>query len=333
MENKKKYKLETVNCPLCSSKNYKVYIKKAKELYNGMEEYFDVCECKSCSHKWTNPRPTKDTIRYFYPNNAGYYQPIKYSKKQGLQYEIYKKILNMFFGYKLNSSIPGFLALIAYIIKKQDIAVTHIPRFLDNGKVLDIGCSYGLYLKKLQNYGWDVYGTELNQKAVSYANNVLELHNVKYGFFEDIKYKDSYFDVVNMNMVLEHIHEPVNTIKSVNNILKKEGQFILSVPDISGFESMKYKQYSYALQVPTHLHHFTPKTITNLLESNGFKVEQIIHQKTDRDLVASAGYMPNQTLAKFLHNKIIRKSFVKIFINILVLLGKTSRMSIYARKI
>ena len=56
-----------VNCPLCYSSNYQVYIEQAKELYNGMNEYFNLYKCKECGHIFTNPRPTIDTMEYFYP--------------------------------------------------------------------------------------------------------------------------------------------------------------------------------------------------------------------------------------------------------------------------
>jgi len=135
-----------------------------------------------------------------------------------------------------------------------------------------------------------------------------------------------------MNMVLEHMYYPMQIVQKVHNILKPNGQLIISVPDISGFESSFYKAYAYGLQVPEHLHHFSPKTVRLLLEENGFNVEKIVHQNFDRDLVASAGYMQNNRLSKILRNKIIRKTFVKFFVSLLAVMGKTSRMSIYARK-
>ena len=328
-----KYDFELINCPLCNSSEYNVYIENAKELYNDMDEYFNVCKCNKCEHIFTNPRPTKGTIDYFYPDKAGYYQPVDYQEHSGLKYEIYKKILNIFYGYKLKTNINSIFATLVYILKKRYIQSSHIARFKERGKLLDIGCSYGSYLKKMQFLGWDVYGTEINKEAVKYAKENLNLDNIKNSFFEDTNFKKDFFDVVNMNMVLEHVYEPELTVKKIYGILKLNGQLMISVPDISGFESLFYKQYAYGLQVPEHLHHFSPKTIKQLLENNGFKVEKIIHQNIDRDLVSSAGYMKNKILSKILSNKFVRKTFVKLFISFLALIGKTSRMSIYARKI
>ena len=326
------YHIETINCPLCSSSEYKIFIKQAKELYNDMDEYFDVCKCAKCEHIFTNPRPTQDTIKYFYPDTAGYYKPHTYKRKKGFQYEVYKKILNIFYGYHLETKVNKLLAIIIFLLKKRQLEVSNIPTFKEDGKLLEIGSSYGYYLKDKELLGWEVYGIELNTKAVEYAKNELKIKNIQSNFFEEVKFQSNYFDVVNMNMVLEHVYNPNFVINKINNILKHNGELMISVPDISGFEANFYRQYAYTLQVPEHLHHFTPKTITKLLEDNGFIVEKIIHQNFDRDIVTSSGYMPNKKLAKFLHNKFIRKTFIKFFVSFLALVGKTSRMNIYARK-
>jgi len=329
----KQYNVETVNCPLCHSSRYELYIENAKELYNNLDEYFNVTKCIQCTHIFTNPRPTQDTIEYFYPNTAGYYQPPETIMKQGFPYEVYKKILNIFYGYHLESKSNFLLASIVGFLKKRQIETSHMPRYIKNGKLLDIGCSYGSYLHKLNQLGWNVYGTEINEKAIAYAKKEFNLINIENNFFENTKFEDLSFDVINLNMVLEHMYDPHITMDMISKILKDKGQLILSVPDIKGFESSVYKQYAYGLQVPEHLHHYSPKTIKTLLSKHGFIIEKIVHHNFDRDLVASAGYMQNKRLSNFLKNKFIRTSVVKIFVWFLALIGKTSRMSIYAKKL
>ena len=71
------YELETVPCNFCGSDVYSIYIKDAKDLYNRLEGTFSVATCNRCGFKFTNPRPTIDTIVYFYPDTAGYYRPEK----------------------------------------------------------------------------------------------------------------------------------------------------------------------------------------------------------------------------------------------------------------
>lgn len=326
------YISEMIDCPLCKSSEYLIYIKDVKELYNNMDEYFNIVKCQECGHYFTNPRPTKETISYFYPDSAGYYNPKVYIQPDSLSFEIFKSILNQYYGYSLRVKKLFGLDSLVYFLKKRYFETTHIPKFVESGKLLGIGCSYGTYLAKMKSFGWDVYGTEINSKAVSFAKEKQGLQNVQNIFFEDASLEDEFYDVVNMNMVLEHVYEPKTTLNKIYSALKGNGQLMISIPDISGFEAKLHKEFAYTLQVPEHLQHFTPKTIKNLLEESGFEVIKIVHQNNDRDFVAPFGYKKNKLLFKIFHNKIIRGTFVRGFIEFMAMIGKTSRMSIYARK-
>jgi len=326
------YQLENVSCPLCGSCNSTIYFSNVKELYNSMDEYFNIETCQDCGHFFTNPRPTRETIGYFYPDSAGYYTPTQYREPSSFIYRIYKSVLNHYFDYKLKSEHMFFLTSIMFFFKKSYFYTSHIPKFKEGGKLLDIGCSYGNYLIKMKNFGWDVYGTEINEKAVQFANDDLCLENVQNIFFEEHNFKEKYFDVVNMNMVLEHVYDPHLTIKKVYDVLKEDGELMLSVPDMNGYEVKLHKKFAYTLQVPEHLHHFTPQTLKKLLEENGFEIVRIVHQNSDRDFVAPFNYKNNRFFLTLFRNKFVRKVFVKPFISLLAMMGKTSRMSIYARK-
>ena len=300
-----------------------------------MGDVFDVVKCRDCSFVYTNPRPTKETMPYFYPDTAGYYKPALSndipidSFGKGVLDSILKHCLN----YETQARYPAYLARILRLLLARKNSLLQAPEFVKGGRLLDIGCSWGGYLSQMKQYGWDVYGTEINEKAVKYAQNQLGLKNVKHGFFEDISWQQNIFDVINMSMVLEHVYDPLGILRMVYPAMKKNGQLILSVPDISGLEAKLYKDKAYTLQVPQHLNHFTPKTITSFLTKAGFSIERIVHHRFDRDMVASAGYLNNKVLSRFLQNKFVRKTLVRITVDILSLLGKTSRMSVYARKL
>jgi ubiquinone/menaquinone biosynthesis C-methylase UbiE len=138
-----------------------------------------------------------------------------------------------------------------------------------------------------------------------------------------------------MRTVLEHLPSPSQAIEKAARMLKNGGELVIITSDFSGFEASVYKKYHYGLQVPCHLYHFTPKTIKNYLKKYGFKIKYLIHHKFDRDLVASANYLRNagklKWLAPSLQNKVIRKTGVKLFINLLSFFGKTSRMTVVGR--
>jgi len=330
----KNYSVESVSCPLCGLDSYECLISNAKELYNGMEEYFDVVQCHQCGMVWTNPRPTAETIEYFYPDSAGYYTPSANSiaPVDGWHAGIVELLVKEFdYPNSICNGKPSFFISAAFLLRRR-IKISHIPRWVENGRLLDIGCSYGRYLSGMRELGWDVYGIELNQASVAFAQDKLGLENVRQGFIDNIALPENFFDVIHGSMVLEHFHRPLEVLKNMRNAIKQDGQLILSVPDFSGLEARCFGRSCYTLQVPQHLNHFTPDTIKKMLDEAGFRVEEIIHHHTDRDWVASmdlsGGYLKSLNILKY---KAIRKAVVKPLVYIQGLLGLTSRMSVYAK--
>ena len=60
------YQLENVNCDFCGSNKLKLFAEQ-KDLIHKMDSTsFQVVSCHKCGLKFTNPRPTKDSIDYFY---------------------------------------------------------------------------------------------------------------------------------------------------------------------------------------------------------------------------------------------------------------------------
>lgn len=326
------YELEYITCNLCGSNDSKVYIERARDLYNGIEGEFNLVECKRCSFIYTNPRPTMDTIGYFYPDSAGYYLPEKEKERKNNYVSVIRdSILTNYFGYPFNK-LPKLFDSLIYLVIKRRLRISHTPNYIKSGKLLDIGCSWGRYLQSMDELGWDVYGIEYNESAAKIAKERFGNSKIFHGTIEQYEFQEKSFNVINMNMVLEHIYHPKEILTKINLLLKENGQLIISVPDISGFEAKLYKEKFYGLQVPTHVNHFTPKTLRRVLLETGYEVEGIYHQSFDRDLVASAGYYKSDKLSKVLSNRFVRKFIVGPIVIILARLGKTSRMSIYARK-
>lgn len=326
------YKLETINCPLCGESNYTPFLTNVRENYGGTDNYFTLVKCRICQMVFTNPRPTKETMGFFYPDSAAYYQPKTRNRENTIDEKFTRTILANYYGYNLQSPFGKSLAFFLNKLLRRKLAVWHIPRYVEGGKLLDIGCSFGEYAARMSDYGWDVYGIEINKKAVEYAQNTLGLKNIYNGFFDEYQCQDNYFDAIHMSMALEHLHAPVQCLNRVYKFLKTSGQLIISVPDISGFEAKIYGKYAYMLHTPQHLSHFSSATIKAILNKAGFTVERIVHQSSAKDLIESARYLDNKMLYKILKSGPVKKIFVKPFIFLLSKCGKTSRMSIYAKK-
>lgn len=87
-------------------------------------------------------------------------------------------------------------------------------------------------------------------------------------------------DVVVARHVLEHVENVDETLKNWGTVLKHGGKLIVAVPndDVGYTESMDHD----------HKQAFTPETLRKALESNGFKVKDMLNPKNDVSFVAVA---------------------------------------------
>lgn len=321
--------LEYAKCPICENNEYKV-VGKAKDFYNNFAGEFEITKCNNCGFIYTNPRPTEENVHLLYPDNAGYLTPKKIDEVSLKN----KRILAKKFGYKhlFNKPIPySFFNL----HKARNLRIQSFPDFIVNGSFLDIGASYGDFLYKIKSLGWNCKGIELNPNSASYAVNELNL-DVKQQLIEDYPETET-FDVVHMGMVLEHIISPTEVLKKVNKLLKPNGTFIFSVPNIGSFEGKLFGRYWYSLHLPMHLNHFTRNSIKKLLIENGYNDIKIFHQSDPNDIIMSLKYLSFDykifyPLYKLLSFKVIRKLIIKPIMVFLAYLNLTSRITIYTKK-
>lgn len=207
----------------------------AKKLYT--KNSFDIVRCRKCGLVYVNPRPTLEDLRGFYNEKYAHIDP---AKEWNIFIQRFEKIIKM------------------------------IGRFKSKGRLLDIGCSYGYFLKLAEKYGWESYGVEISDYVSRYCREKSGL-NVFTGEVNEAHYPDQHFDVITIFHVLEHTLDPRNYLREINRILKKEGLFVVAVPNI-GCLRAKLAKKNWALFMPVeHLYYFSAETLILLLNKTGFQ--------------------------------------------------------------
>lgn len=141
------------------------------------------------------------------------------------------------------------------------------------GKLLDVGCGNGSFLKLAAKY-FDVYGLDFDQKSINLAKKS-GLKNVYCTSFEEFvnSHKNEKFDFVTFFEVLEHQTAPQSFISSIKQLLVPGGVIAGSVPAHNII-----KPLSDGDKPPNHFIIFTKEGLRFFLESQGFKsiiVEEI----------------------------------------------------------
>jgi SAM-dependent methyltransferase len=153
------------------------------------------------------------------------------------------------------------------LAKRARFVTTH----KQGGRLLDVGCAAGVFLRAMRAPGaWEVYGVEINAEMAQLARDRYQL-DVRSGTLEQAAFPDGFFDVVTMWDVLEHLHDPANSLREVHRILKADGVFVVRVPNLDSHDARLFGRYWAGLDAPRHLFVFNPQTLDALLGSSGFQ--------------------------------------------------------------
>ena len=158
--------------------------------------------------------------------------------------------------------------------------IKKIKKFKTIGSILDIGCGGGNFLKDMQKEGWDIYGCDLSPYICDVARKTTGSKNIYSGDVLSLNLAENFFDVITLWHVLEHLTKPKETLIKISKLLKDDGMLIIESPDFSSIQSKFFKSKWFSLDLPRHIHQFSPKTMEKLLNSvnlKTFKKDYIIN--------------------------------------------------------
>ena len=252
-------------CPLCQSQQL-AHLFSARDTMHSMPGEWGIHSCRDCNLMLTSPRPTRSAMPAYYPND---YQP---------------------FGapHAPNEHRPLMATLKRWTGRLLDPKEHVLPRGLAPGRALEVGCGSGRHLAQLAASGWHVHGLEPSFDTAERLRMATGLP-VTVGSIQDAIFDAESFDLVVAVMVLEHLHEPLHDLEAIHSWLRPGGFLTGSVPNCASWEFRYFGADWFALQVPTHLTHFTPNTLTRLLETAGFTSIRIYHQRNVNNLMIHLG--------------------------------------------
>lgn len=152
-----------------------------------------------------------------------------------------------------------------------------------NKRVLDVGCSTGYLAKTLVAFGNRVTGIEYDPAAATVARAHAEQVHVA-----DLDQAElasivagEVFDVVVFGDVLEHLRDPLPTLRQARRVLAPGGYVVISIPNVAHGDvrmSLMLGRFPYrnlGLLDATHLRFFTRSNLQELLNSAGFAAIEV----------------------------------------------------------
>lgn len=246
--------LETVACPSCSGRRATLWLQvPGARAVRGNQpsrqhEQWQLERCSECGLVFLNPRPTERAAIAFYRLTE--YLPFCSAAPE-------RSALARLYGW-----------LRRYNVRWKRKAVS---RWKARGRLLDVGCGTGEFLQEMQRAGWQVTGVERDAAAAQFARQALHL-NVLTGGVETVLGSGERFDTVTLWHVVEHLYQPLQTLRQVRELLCDGGMVVVAVPNVGSVDAKFYGQHWVAFDPPRHVQHFSLATLRMLAASVGLRL-------------------------------------------------------------
>lgn len=326
-----------VSCNNCGSDESRLITEGVEHEYkNTTSDTFRVVKCQRCGLAYLNPRPDVSELPTIYPKEYyAYHLAEKNVEKENTKSLLYKARRHVYLSRleKALSKCGGGNSL----------------------RVLDIGCADGRALnwyKQVRNFSVETHGVDFDEQAVSLARQAG--HTIYSGRFEDAVIPHDYFDLVVATHVIEHVADPKAFARRAFQVLKPGGIFLIETPNIEAPDAQWFKNRHWGgYHFPRHWIFYSPTTLKKLVEDCGFSSgEMQFHPApafwnwTMHSLIGSldknepgffsrlsdSWFPPTEFQKNSLRNLIFVSAFTALDIVIKAITGKTSNMSLNARK-
>jgi SAM-dependent methyltransferase len=277
--------LEAVPCPLCDGRDVDT-VGWLADVSLGVPGRFALARCRQCGLLQQNPRVREDQLERTYPDN---YPPHardadvpRMLRQAG---PAVRWALATWLGYRhLDAGDPGRRGRAWAVLHRRKIEA-NFPPWTGEGRLLDVGCATGRFLHLMQSVGWRVAGVEIDPVAAAKAAAVTP--DIFVGDPVDVPVAPGAFDVVTSFHVLEHLPRPRPALQRMLTWLAPGGLMIIDVPNAGGVGSRLFGRYWSGLDFPRHLTHFTPETMTAMVERAGGRVVATSHRTKPRYVTRS----------------------------------------------
>lgn len=232
-----------VNCPVCGGRNRSVLFQKMG---------FNICRCAACDTVHVNPQLKPDAILDYYRQDD--------EKKAG------RSSSSMWIDVLCNPENQRWQR--PYFQEAVDILKQNAPA--RKPRLLDLGCSIGLFMEVAQENGFECVGLELETEACQFARS--RGLDVRDQTLAEAGIPDGSFDFITLFGVLEHLQYPDDVLRDVVRCLKPGGVVMAIVPNVGSLAASVLHERSRMFNGRNHLTYFSWKTLPAILERFGLQV-------------------------------------------------------------
>ena len=137
-------------------------------------------------------------------------------------------------------------------------------------RLLDVGCGYGGFVSMMRDRGWDAEGVDPSPATVAAASaKGIPVH---LGTLDGFSSSGGGYRAITMFYVLEHLFDPMSSLRKVFGLLDPGGVLLVRVPDTTPIVRLlsPFGLGAGLYDPPFHLFDFPPPVLTRMLAEAGF---------------------------------------------------------------
>lgn len=266
--------LESADCPLCGGSDFSTVV-VGSDPTTGIGGNFRVVRCRNCQLAITNPRPTVNSIGMFYPDSYGPYvgRDGEENWTRRLRRGLQRAVLRHEFRYppQPTGRATALLSTVSRLWNRRSRRRQSWIPYRAPGRLLDFGCGAGEFLRQMRDVGWSVQGLDMSAKVAEQVRQRMGIP-VHVGTLPHPEIGAESFDAITMWNSLEHVHNPREVVACAAKALRSGGILVVGVPNFDSWSFEKFQHEWYGLELPRHLTHFTPDTLSRLVAGEGFRL-------------------------------------------------------------
>ncbi len=222
-------------CPLCSSEDLETYSndedKKLATANLGSSRqdvsHGKILRCRACRLGFRAMRPSEQDLHTLYRE----LDPRVYEKESAGRIKTAKRHLQI------------------------------VQRYVCSGRLLDVGCASGAFLRCAADTGWNVVGVEPAEELCAKAKHLVgERGDVLCTSLQQAGLPAASFDALTLWDVLEHVPDPLAFLKHGTSLLKPGGYLFANVPDLGSLQARWLGEH-WPLLLAEHLNYFDRRSL------------------------------------------------------------------------
>ncbi|MDP6977479.1 MAG: class I SAM-dependent methyltransferase [Myxococcota bacterium] len=233
--------------------------------------------CPQCGLVWLNPRPCESDLPKLY---ADYYTHAATTEGSRFLQAIALGVPVAAMAYDdiaLEPAVRRGGALLSHVGPIREMGRRGVMGLEggERGRLLDFGCGDGAFLEHMRSLGWSITGVELDPRAAQAARETLDADVVHPSIEAALDANPEGFDAITLSHVIEHLLDPVATLRACGNALRGGGTLVITTPNTRSRAHARFGRNWLHLDPPRHIHLFDPSTLTELVRQAGLRIERV----------------------------------------------------------